>query len=580
MIDAGRAVTVEPSREGSEHAALWRVPPPIPAGARFTESALLDSILFRRGVRSNADAHDFLNPRETPLGDPFLLPDMRSAVDLIRTAIGQQQRIVVFGDYDVDGLTSTAMLVRVLRRLGADPIPIIPHRVRDGYGVNSESLQRIVETRPQLVITVDCGSSSQLEFEHLVEMGAQAIVLDHHQYSGSLPASVAFVSARRPDNAYPFADLAAVGVAYALARALLGDDGASMYLPYVALGSVADVVGLTGENRALVARGLSKLRRWTLPGLIALCDTAGVDQRTLNTWDIGYLLGPRLNAAGRVDTPRLALDLLLAEDIAAATPLASRLSELNAVRQGETRRTLDAAEAQLAELGGATANAAIVLSGEGWNVGVVGLVAARVAERHCRPTVVLEDAGAVSSGSARTAGGVDIVKALATCSDLLQRFGGHSAAAGLSIASVDVPELRRRLSGAVLEALGGQMPRREHDIDAIASHADLSLNTVDLLDRLEPCGEGNARPALLVPALRQRYVKTSRDGAHLMFQVIDDAGYRHRAVMFGAGSRMLELLACPSVDILTRLDRDTWQGRTRLNLRVVDFRAAEPGNSP
>jgi single-stranded-DNA-specific exonuclease len=491
---------------------------------------------------------------------------------MIREAVAAGERIVIFGDYDVDGLTSTAMLVRVLRRLGANPVPIVPHRVRDGYGVNPESLLRIVDAQPQLIITVDCGSSSPSEFKQLLALGARAVVLDHHHYSGALPDAVAFVSARRPENTYPFEDLAAVGVAHSLVRALLGDDESEMYLPYVALGAIADVVSLVGENRALVARGLFKLRRWMLPGIRALCEVAGVNQRSATAWDIGFVIGPRLNAAGRVDDPQVALDLLLAENTESARPVAAKLTALNEFRQQETRRIMAEAEDQLAAMGGAAENAAIVLGDSSWSVGVAGLVAARLAERHCRPAVVLDGVSPISRGSARTAGNVNIVEALSSCADLLVRYGGHRAAAGLSIAHDHIPAFRSRLSGAVLDLLEGQMPRTEYEIDAIAGHSDLSLDTVDLLDQLEPFGHGNPQPALLIKSLRHRYAKTSRDGGHLMFEVIDDAGHAHRAIMFGSGSRLGELHLSPKIDIITRLDRNTWQGRTSLNLRIIDFR--------
>lgn len=559
-----------------DESAQWIDPAPVPKALSFTGSALLDSVLYSRGVRSESEARVFLNPVETQLGDPFLLPDMKCAVTLIKTAISENRRIVVFGDYDVDGLTSTAMLVRVLRKLGADPVPIIPHRIHDGYGVNPQSLGRILGARPELLITVDCGSSSPQEFQRILSTGAQAIVLDHHHYSDTLPPDVAFVSAQRPDNQYPTTTLAAVGVAYTLVRALLGDEGATMYLPYVALGSIADVVELTGENRALVARGLSKMRRWTLPGLIALCDTAGVDQQALRAWDIGFLLGPRLNASGRVDSPQTALDLLLADNTSSARPLAEKLTQLNDFRRRETQRIIDEAEQLVAALGGSRVNPAFVLSDAAWPVGIAGLVAARLAERHYRPTIILQEEGAVSRGSARSTGDVDIVDALSTCEDLLDRYGGHSAAAGLTIQTGTVAEFRSRLSQAVLNMLNGAMPRRTFTIDAIAGHADLTMKSKELLEQLEPCGHGNPQPTLLFHRLRHRYAKTSRDGAHLMFQVLDERHIPHRAVLFGAGARLKELQSASEIDVIARLERNTWQGSTRLELRLVDFRASQP----
>ncbi|MCC6935123.1 MAG: DHH family phosphoesterase, partial [Thermomicrobiales bacterium] len=258
--------------------AHWIEPASASGADLLVDDPLISAILRARGISSAAEAQRFLRPLYGSLADPALLPDAQRAVTRIHTAIQRSERILVYGDYDVDGLTSTAMLVRVLRRLGAAPSTMIPHRLRDGYGLTMPMAEKIVAQQPDLVICVDCGSSSPQELQLLRDHGIDAIVADHHHFSGDLPDSVAFVSPQRPDNAYPFRDLAAVGVAYMLVRLLLGDDDAEMYLPYVALGSVADVVELRGENRVLVAKGISKIRRWQLPGLRAICASAGLDQ--------------------------------------------------------------------------------------------------------------------------------------------------------------------------------------------------------------------------------------------------------------------------------------------------------------
>lgn len=555
--------------------AVWSQPAPIPTDApSLTGSSLLDAILHARGIADATAAEAFLEPTSATLADPVLLPDMQRAVSMIRAAIARGERITVFGDYDVDGLTSTAMLVRVLRKLGADPACLVPHRVHDGYGVTPRAVERILDTRPELVITVDCGSSSPAEFAALASNGIQAVVLDHHHYTGSLPTEVAFVSTRRPDNDYPCTELAAVGVAFTLVRALIGDDAAAMYLPYVALGTVADVVELLGENRTLVARGIAMLRRWKLPGIIALCAAAGIDQSAVGTFEIGYVLGPRLNAAGRVDSPQIALDLLLADDAATATPLALRLSELNTLRQMETRRIQQDAESILASMGGGSQMPAIVLAGENWTSGIAGLVASRIAETYNRPTVILDRGASMSRGSARSAGVVDIVEALKASSDILDRFGGHSAAAGLSIANEHIATLQHQLSATVFDMCGGQLPPRQIRIDAEASQSDLHLGTVRELNRLEPFGRGNDEPCLLLRNLGHRWCKRSRDGRHLLFSAVDDHGRTHSAVFFGSGDRLQELCDTSRIDLAACLKRDDWEGRSRLKLHVTDFRPA------
>jgi single-stranded-DNA-specific exonuclease len=554
----------------------WIEPEPLdPDAQRLTDWPLLSAILYARGIRTAHDAGRFLQPASAPLADPYLLPDMDRAVATVRDAIERGQRIAVFGDYDVDGLTSTAMLTRVLRRLGAEVVPIVPHRYQDGYGVSASAVERIVASDAHLVVTVDCGSSSPEEFAQLLGRGMRAVVLDHHHTSCTLPDAVAFVSPRRADNRYPCTELAAVGVAYMLVRALLGDTGAEMYLPYVAIGTIADVVELLGENRTLVARGLAKLRRWRLPGIMALCAAAGIDQTQVGSWEIGYIIGPRINAAGRIDTPQTALDLLLADDAATATPLALRLSELNERRQHETRRVVAEAEEVVRGLGGAETLPAIVLAGESWASGIVGLVAGRLAETYHRPTVILERGPDVSRGSARSAGVVDIFEALGASKELFVRYGGHRDAAGLTIANDRLEVLQRELSATVLDLCGGRLPEREIRLDAVGAHADLRLDTVDRLRVLEPFGRGNEEPCILFRGLRHRYCKRSRDGRHLLFQAIDDSGRANGAVFFGSGHRLDNISGTTRVDVAACLRRDTWGDRPRLKLYLSDFRPAQ-----
>ncbi len=559
--------------------AHWIEPASASGADLLVDDPLISAILRARGISSAAEAQRFLRPLYGSLADPALLPDAQRAVTRIHTAIQRSERILVYGDYDVDGLTSTAMLVRVLRRLGAAPSTMIPHRLRDGYGLTMPMAEKIVAQQPDLVICVDCGSSSPQELQLLRDHGIDAIVADHHHFSGDLPDSVAFVSPQRPDNAYPFRDLAAVGVAYMLVRLLLGDDDAEMYLPYVALGSVADVVELRGENRVLVAKGISKIRRWQLPGLRAICASAGLDQSRLSTWDIGFVIGPRINAAGRVASPEIALDLLLADDATTATPLALQLNDLNEHRRAETTRVLEEAEGQLRETGWQPEFPAIVVAGDGWSNGIVGLVASRLVDRFHRPAIVLEDRDGVVRGSARSVPGVDIVQAISASSELLDRFGGHEAAAGLSMRREMLDTFIHELNASVLDLCGGRLPQRTIEIDAEASAADLDLNTVDAFDQLQPFGQGNPEPCLLVRGLSHRYAKTSRDGRHLLLQVGAEGRRGYRAVLFGAGHRLPELLRLPQIDIVTRLQRDTWDGRTSLKLHLVDFRPSTALNT-
>lgn len=559
----------------SSTTTIWHEPPHYTAEElAITDWPLLSAILRQRGITSSEAARVFLRPELAPLGDPLLLPDMHQAITLIREAIERGDRIAIFGDYDVDGISSTAMLTRALRRLGADVTPRIPHRAHEGYGLNSNAVEEFATSGCKLLITADCGSSNVAEIALALARGMRVVVIDHHRVHHELPEEVAFVSPKRPENRYPEGELATAGVSFTLLRALLGDEGAEMYLPYAALGTVADVVALQGENRALAARGIELLRRWSLPGFKALCKLAGIERRAIDAFAIGYVIGPRINAAGRMDTPDIALDWFLSDDLAASLPHAERLDQLNRARQSETKRVLAQAEMQILQQGGAERQPVLVVDGEGWNVGVVGIVAGRLAERHNRPAVVIARGPEFSTGSARTAGAVDITEAIRECRDLLERFGGHTSAAGVTLATERIPEFRERLSQTVFRQLDGRLPVREIHLDAEIPHHDLRLDTVDRLTVLEPCGHGNERPLLLVRGVRPVNARTSRDGRHLLFTVTDTEGQAHKAAFFDAGHRLTELLRYDRIDLAAELLRDTWNGRVALQLRLTDFRPA------
>ena len=553
--------------------AIWHDPPQLtPEEQAITDWPLLSAILQRRGIHSRREAARFLAPATVPLGDPFLLPDMQQAVSMIERAVGSNGKIGVFGDYDVDGISSTAMLTRALRRMGGVVLPRIPHRVNDGYGLNAAAVEAFADAGCSLLITVDCGSSDTAEIDLALSLGMQVIVIDHHRVHHDLPEEVAFVSPKRGDNAYVESELAAAGVAFTLLRALLGEADAEMYMPYAALATVADVVPLRGENRALASRGIGLLRRWSLPGFKALCKVAGIDQREVDAFDIGYVIGPRINAAGRMESPDIALNWYLADNIETSMPHALKLDRLNQQRRADTRQVLEDALLQIRLQEGGTEQPALVVDGRGWNAGVIGIVAGRLAERFTRPAIVIARDSRFSTGSARTAGNVDIVEAIRSCRDLLKRFGGHTAAAGMTIETAKIERFREAINSAVHDQLGGVMPVAEINLDAEVEHDDLNLTTVDRLRGLEPCGHGNQRPVLLVRDLKPEGVRTSRNREHLLFRVADRLGRQHQATFFNAGGRMNELLTCSMIDAACELKRNQWNGRVNLQLQLVDFR--------
>lgn len=550
----------------------WNEPDPLPDAAYgLADAALLSQILYRRGVRTPAEASVFLRPSLDQLADPGLLPGAGEALALLQRAVEHRWRVVVFGDYDVDGITATTILTHALRSLGLTVHPIIPHRIRDGYGLHLPDVPAILGSGARLLVTVDCGTGSGDALAAVRRTGIEAVVIDHHVVDGHrLPEGVAFVSPQRPDSSYPFRSLAAVGVAYQVLRLLLGDERVAPYLPLVALGTVADVVPLVGENRVLVAEGLRRFAQDAPLGLRALVEEAGLHLDRVTSWHCGFILGPRINAAGRMDDPMLALQLLLTQDPLEARRLARRLSELNQRRQQEIERMLAEAERKLQRQ--AELPRVLVLADEAWNVGLVGLAAGKLASRYARPVVVLSQQHGISRGSARGVAGFDVSQALAACRDLLLEHGGHSGAAGLTLESERIVELEARLLDFAHATLGDDDLIPALDLDAELFPAELSLETTELLAALEPFGHGHPTPRFFVRNVAVRDLHLSRNERHLLFTVVPCGGSPIGAVWFDGAEHRDALERLGRVDLAFTLRHDTWNGTPRVKLDVLDFR--------
>ncbi|HVX30246.1 MAG TPA: single-stranded-DNA-specific exonuclease RecJ, partial [Nitrolancea sp.] len=485
----------------------------------LTDSPLMCAILEQRGFTSPDDVAEFLSPDLDRLANPFLLPDMQLAVQRIRDAIDAGQVIGIFGDYDADGVTSTAVLTRALALLDANVRTYLPHRIHDGYGLNRGAIDRMVADGVSLLVALDCGTSDFDEIVYAQSHGLRTVVVDHHHIQpGQAPLpDTAFVSAQRADSTFPFNELAAVGVTYYLVRALLGDARAATFLPLVALGTVADVVPLAGENRTLVQHGLRRFARDGVLGLRCLADEAGIDAANVSSYHCGFVLGPRINAAGRMAEPDIALELLLTDDRVRAAELAQQLGKLNATRQQQVRAMLAAAEDAVLRDGGE--QPFLMVGGSGWSPGLVGLVAGRLTERFYRPSLALSIGEEISRGSARSIEAFNIVEALDQCRDLLLEHGGHSQAAGLSVRTSDIPRLEARLVELAREAFGDEAPRMPVVIDAELHGRELSLKTAQLLTLLEPYGAGNPEPRFLLRSVMVRSPRRTRDGRHLQFDL-------------------------------------------------------------
>ena len=567
---------------------LWVIAPPEPAvrdrlARQLGLPPALAQVLVNRGYRDEVAAQRFLQPQLRQLADPFDLPDMTPAVDRIRTALQQHERIVIYGDYDVDGVTSSALLVNVLRATGATAENFLPNRRDEGYGLSPEGLARCcAEFRPQLLIAVDCGTSSPVEIAGLKAQGIDVIVLDHHEPPADLPVCVALVnpkivgpaarlsaaaSAKRQDAnptvALPFAS---VGVAFKLAHALLKRDRSLAsqvdlrdQLDLVALGTIADLVPLTGENRILVKAGLDRLSATKKVGLRALMDIAGVTG-TVTPAHVGFRLGPRLNAAGRLDDAMAALELLLTDSPGRAAELAELLDRHNAERQRIEERIVAEALAQARAQEQTGQSKVLVLANPDWHPGVIGIVASRVVQQFYRPTIVI---GSEGKGSCRSVTGFSIVGALAAAAELLVRYGGHEMAAGLSVLTGNIPALRQRLNENA-----GAVPGPVVRVDAVVRLAELTDAFFTSLEQFEPGGPDNPRPAFAVTGVRLSGAARVVGQKHLKFAVTDGTA-TVAAIWWGQGATQLPV---GEFDVAFVPELNEYRGAVTVQLNVRDVR--------
>src|SRR5438552_14911512 len=531
-------------------------------------SEITASVLVRRGYGDPEQARAFL-AGEQPLHDPFLLGDMGVAVERIRAAVTAGQRICVHGDYDVDGICATVLAVLVLRELGADVEWHLPSRFDEGYGVSGGTLERLADEGCGLVLTVDCGITAVDEVRRARELGLDVIVTDHHRPADELPDCP--IVATRP-SAYPFPELCGTGVAYKLGQALLGPDSEVLrrHLDLVALATIADVVPLVGENRSLAIAGLRALARTQKAGLQALMRVSRVDPAAVDTGQVGFRLAPRINAAGRLGHPGAALELLLTTDRDEARRLADRLEELNRDRQAVEEKIVRAAIAQVEEWPEAQRRRkAYVVWGEDWHEGVIGIVASRLVERYHRPVVLLAGGDGLWKGSGRSIPSFDLHAALGGCAQFLERFGGHRAAAGLSI----LPEWIEPFADAFAAQAEGLLAPDDlvatTTVDAVLPRgAKLTLDLCEELRRLAPFGLGNPDVTLLAPGCELGDLAAVGDGKHLRFRVHRDGHDAGGAIAFGQGTQLDRYRRVARYDVAFRLQENRWNGTVAPQLVV------------
>jgi single-stranded-DNA-specific exonuclease len=568
----------------------WNIKPAAPPEvlARFRDiSPVLAQVLVNRALHTPDEAARFLQA-ELDTRNPFLLKDMSKAVGRIRQAIKRREPIVVYGDFDADGVTSTALLVQALTSLGAVVQPYIPHRIDEGYGLNSDALLKLARSGFKLVITVDCGIRSVEEVEDGRAAGLDIIITDHHSLGPKLPPALAVINPKQEDCRYGEDMLAGVGIAYKLAEALLtAAQGMKQSLAQplqledlvdlVAIGTVADLAPLNrSENRALVRHGLQMLNAAKRPGLRALLDVARVQPGSINAQTIGFAIGPRINAAGRLDSAMTAYELLTSSDEYAVIKLATELQSLNARRQELTRAAQAKIREQLERID--QSESPLIMAGDkGFLPGIVGLVAGRLTEEFYRPSVVMEYGDSESRASCRSIPEFDITRALDQCADLLVRHGGHAQAAGFTIRNENIPAFTDRLHEIVRQGLDGQQLQPTLHIDAEVDTGELSLRLAEELTQLEPTGALNTPPVFVSKRLRVQEVRTvGRGDEHLKLRLMRPNAPPIDAIGFNLGERARDLTAY--VDVAYQLDINEYNNLRTAQLQIQDVRPADRPN--
>jgi single-stranded-DNA-specific exonuclease len=562
--------------------ARWEVArPPDHASVSALADALklpeaLARLLLVRGFATPDAAKAFLRPELATLSDPFSLKDMDRAVETIAGAVRAGRRILVHGDYDVDGQCATTLLTRVLRAASADVVPFVPQRMRDGYDFGPAGLAAAKHHGASLIVTADCGVTALDAVDKARAEGIDVVVTDHHM-PGTLPAANALLNPRRPDCTSGLKELCGTGVVFKLAQALAGTLGLPETLPFhfldlVALATVADVVPLRGENRVLVRHGLKLLGDSRWPGVRALVKSAGLEGQSIRGGQVGFILAPRLNAVGRIGDAMDGVTLLLSDNPADAERRAAELEAINTRRQQIDQAILDEAVAAVEATVDVSMEHAIVLAKDGWHPGVIGIVASRLVERYARPAIMIGLEGDEGRGSGRSIAGFDLHAALTACAGHLVRYGGHPMAAGLTVKRDALPAFRAAFSQVARERLAPEDLVPTQRVDALLPLARIDEDLERLLRHLEPCGPGNPAPVFGVQGARARWAKPV--GADHVRFTIDDGTSTLSAIGFGWAGRLPADWAATPVDVAFKVEMNEYRGSASLQARVVQIRPA------
>ncbi len=557
----------------------WRIAEPHPeAAARLTAAGypcLVSAVLASRGIATAEEAAAFLEHEQRLTYSPFLMADMDKAVERVQRALADHERIAVFGDYDVDGITATCILVDYLQSRGADVLHYIPRRIEDGYGLSVDAIEGLYRKGTRLLITVDCGITGVEEVDFANSLGMDVVVTDHHECKETLPRAVAVVDPHRPDCSYPFKHLAGCGVALKLALALGGPDREealfSRYCTLAAIGTVADVMQMSGENRTIVSRGLAAIEHSDFIGLHALLKEAGLAGREITSVQIGFVLAPRINAAGRMGAADKAAELLLCTDPAEAERMARDLCALNRERQNVEQTIYSQAEEMIARLPDRD-RSALVLESSRWHQGVVGIVASRLSEKYSRPSFMIHLNGDTGKGSCRSWGGFNLFAALENCKDLLLGFGGHELAAGFTIEEANIPAFRERMNDYARSFQGGAAPVSVLDVDVAITHPSaVTLEELEALSALEPYGSGNARPVFCLLGATLLRTQNVGQNRHLKLR-LGKGSAQFDGIFFSTVAEDCGCRPGDRVDAAFYLQVNEFRGSRTVQLQMVDLR--------
>jgi len=542
----------------------------------FQISELMARIMINRGIDTVPKVRAFLNTGLESLHDPYLLKGMDKAVKRIEKAVRCKDKICVYGDYDVDGITSTAIMIRAIKKLGADAVYYIPNRIEEGYGLSKGSMNRIRELGVKLIVTVDCGIRSNEVIDYAKSLDMEVIVTDHHECEGELPEAYCIINPHQCDCSYPHKGLAGVGVAFKLISVLLERAGSKAFaeelLDIVLIGTVADVVPLLDENRIIVKYGLLKIKDTKNEGIKALLAVCGLSGKELNTYNIAFMLAPRINAAGRIAEATECVELLLTDNAARAMEIARKLDSDNRERQAIENDILNSAAAIIEKTVDIMKDRVLVLCDEAWHIGVIGIVASRLVDRFHLPTFIMSKDGELCKGSARSIPGFNIFEAMSRHGELFEKYGGHEMAAGFTIKAERVDELRKRMTLEVDSVMGKDRPLPEILVDYRLVPKDITLDTISQLKLLEPYGTGNPSPLFVYRGLK---VLSSRavgnELKHLSLMVYDGVN-EIKCIAFNLGSMQKVLSISKKIDIICSVENNTWNNQDSVQLNIKDIR--------